>query len=75
MYQKPKKFLPNLLEWSKEDGGYAELDELYGALTGQFKRYMGTLLKNVGGIYTPKKTYDMITVINLKWFQSLQKML
>jgi hypothetical protein len=35
-----KRILPNLLEWSKEDGeSYAELDELYGALTGQFRRY------------------------------------
>jgi hypothetical protein len=39
----------------KEDGeSYAELDELYGALTGQFKRYMGHVTKN-GWIYdTPK---------------------
>jgi hypothetical protein len=42
-----------------------------GHLTGQFKRYMGHVTKNVGGIYDPK-TYDM-TVVNLKWFQSLQK--
>jgi hypothetical protein len=35
---KTKRILPNLLEWSKEDGeSYAELDELYGALTGQFR--------------------------------------
>jgi hypothetical protein len=27
---------------------YAELDELYGALTGQFRRYMGHVTKNVG---------------------------
>jgi hypothetical protein len=39
------------LEWSKEDGeSYAELDELYGALTGQFRRYMGTLLKMLGDL-------------------------
>jgi hypothetical protein len=55
-----KRILPNLLEWSKEDGeSYAELDELYGALTGQFKRYMGHVTKNVGGIYDTPKTYDM----------------
>jgi hypothetical protein len=55
-----KRILPNLLEWSKEDGeSYAELDELYGALTGQFKRYMGHVTKNVGGIYDSPKTYDM----------------
>ncbi|MFV8370701.1 zinc-dependent metalloprotease [Flavobacterium sp. LB2R40] len=55
-----KRILPNLLEWSKEDGeSYAELDELYGALTGQFRRYMGHVTKNVGGIYDSPKTYDM----------------
>jgi hypothetical protein len=43
------KILPNLLEWSKEDGeSYAELDELYGALTGQFRRYMGHVTKMLG---------------------------
>jgi hypothetical protein len=37
-----KKNFYLILEWSKEDGeSYAELDELYGALTGQFRRYMG----------------------------------
>jgi len=55
-----KRILPNLLEWSKEDGeSYAELNELYGALTGQFRRYMGHVTKNVGGIYDSPKTYDM----------------
>lgn len=55
-----KRILPNLLTWSKEDGeSYAELDELYGALTGQFRRYMGHVTKNVGGIYDNPKTYDM----------------
>ncbi len=55
-----KRILPNLLEWTKEDGeSYAELDELYGALTGQFRRYMGHVTKNVGGIYDSPKTYDM----------------
>jgi hypothetical protein len=48
------------LEWSKEDGeSYSELDELYGALVGQFRRYMGHVTKNVGGIYDSPKTYDM----------------
>jgi hypothetical protein len=47
------------LEWSKEDGeSYAELDELYGALTGQFRRYMGHVTKMLG-IYDSPKTYDM----------------
>ena len=55
-----KRILPNLLEWTKEDGeSYTELDELYGALTGQFRRYLGHVTKNVGGIYDSPKTYDM----------------
>ena len=55
-----KRILPNLLDWTKENGeSYAELDELYGALTGQFRRYMGHVTKNVGGIYDSPKTYDM----------------
>jgi hypothetical protein len=29
------------------------------ALTGQFRRYMGHVTKNVGGIYDSPKTYDM----------------
>jgi hypothetical protein len=43
------------LEWS---GSYAELDELYGALTGQFKRYIWAT-KKCWGIYDSPKTYDM----------------
>ena len=55
-----KRILPNLLDWTKENGeSYAELDNLYGALTGQFRRYMGHVTKNVGGIYDSPKTYDM----------------
>jgi hypothetical protein len=47
------------LEWSKEDGeSYAELDELYGALTGQFREIYGHVTKMLG-IYDSPKTYDM----------------
>ena len=55
-----KRILPNLLEWSKENGeSYSELEEMFNALTGQFRRYMGHVTKNVGGIYDNPKTYDM----------------
>jgi hypothetical protein len=55
-----QRILPNLLEWSKEKGeSYAELDELYSALTGQFRRYLGHVTKNIGGVYDTPKTYDM----------------
>ncbi|WP_130733675.1 zinc-dependent metalloprotease [Flavobacterium sp. J27] len=55
-----KRILPNLIQWSKEDGeDYSELQDLYGSLVGQFRRYMGHVTKNVGGIYETPKTYDM----------------
>ena len=55
-----KRILPNLIEWSKRDGeDYTELNGLYNSLTGQFRRYMGHVTKNVGGIYETPKTMDM----------------
>ena len=55
-----KRILPNLMGWSAEKGeSYAELELLYNALTGQFRRYMGHVTKNVGGVYDTPKTYDM----------------
>jgi hypothetical protein len=55
-----KFILPNLIEWSKEKGeDYSELEDMYMALVGQFRRYMGHVTKNVGGIYETPKTYDM----------------
>ncbi|WP_338410377.1 zinc-dependent metalloprotease [uncultured Flavobacterium sp.] len=55
-----KRILPNLIEWSKEDGeDYSELEGLYGSLISQYNRYMGHVTKNVGGIYATPKTYDM----------------
>lgn len=56
-----KRILPNLIEWSKEDGeSYQELDELYSNVVGQYRRYLGHVTKNVGGIYDTPMTYDML---------------
>jgi hypothetical protein len=55
-----KRILPQLNSWSKEDGeDYSELQGLYNSLTGQFRRYMGHVAKNVGGIYYNPKTSEM----------------
>jgi hypothetical protein len=55
-----KRILPNLPAWSRVDGeSYQELDELYLNVVGQFRRYMGHVTKNVGGIYDTPVTYDM----------------
>jgi hypothetical protein len=51
-----KRILVQLPEWTKEEADkYDNLEEMYGALAGQFNRYMFHVLKNVGGVYeTPK---------------------
>jgi hypothetical protein len=55
-----QRILPNLPEWLKQTGeSYYEVDEVYGQLIGQFRRYMGHVTKNVGGIYDNPKTFDM----------------
>lgn len=47
-----KRILPNLPEWTREeDDKYNNLEEMYKQLVGQFGRYMGHVLKNVGGVY------------------------
>lgn len=55
-----KVILPNLIDWTKEDGeSYQELEEMYGHLVNQYKRYLGHVTKNIGGIYDTPVTYDM----------------
>jgi hypothetical protein len=55
-----QRIVPNLIQWSKADAeSYSELDELYGNVVGQYRRYLGHVSKNIGGIYDTPKTYDM----------------
>jgi hypothetical protein len=55
-----KRIVPNLNEWSYEEGeSYKELEELYTNLVTQYRRYVGHVIKNVGGIYDTPVTYDM----------------
>lgn len=54
-----KRVLPNILTWSKEpNGDYNNARTLYGEVVGQYSRYMGHVVKNVGGIYTSPKTVE-----------------
>jgi hypothetical protein len=47
-----RRILPNLPEWTKEEGNkYENLNDMYHQVTGQFSRYMGHVIKNIGGIY------------------------
>ncbi len=51
-----KRIITNLAAWTKEEADkYDNLEDMYNQLLIQFSRYMGHVLKNVGGIYeTPK---------------------
>ena len=54
-----KRILVKLREWTNEDGkNYDELNELYRNVAGQFNRYMGHVVSNVGGVYEYYKTSD-----------------
>ena len=55
-----KRILPNLPMWCKEEGGmYDNLGEAYKSLTGQFKRYMGHVLTNIGGVERTYRSEDI----------------
>ncbi|MBS1661722.1 MAG: zinc-dependent metalloprotease [Bacteroidetes bacterium] len=46
-----QRIVPNLIEWTREDGDkYDNLTDMYRQVSGQYSRYMGHVLKNVGGV-------------------------
>jgi hypothetical protein len=52
-----KYILKNLPEWTKEEVDQNEnIDEMYTQLVGQFRRYMGHVTANVGGVEETIKT-------------------
>ena len=54
-----KRIVPNLIEWSAEDTkNFSQLRELYGNVFGQFRRYVGHVSTNVGGVYEFYKSSD-----------------
>ena len=54
-----KRILPNLEEWTAEDGkNYDDLETMYGQVVAQFNRYMGHVSNNIGGVYEHYKTFD-----------------
>ena len=59
-----KRIVPNLIEWtSEETKDFAELRELYNNVFGQYRRYIGHVVANVGGVYEFNKTSDENDVI------------
>jgi hypothetical protein len=54
-----KRVMTNLVEWTKEEADpYQNLTGLYGQVFGQYNRYVGHVLKNIGGIYETFKSSD-----------------
>ncbi|MBZ9628979.1 zinc-dependent metalloprotease [Psychroflexus sp. CAK1W] len=54
-----KRIVPNLIEWTAEDGkNYEDLEDLYNQVYGQYNRYMGHVAANIGGVYEIYKTYN-----------------
>ncbi len=54
-----KRILPKIIDWTAEEGeNYDTQEELYLQVIGQFRRYMGHVLNNVGGVYEFYKTAE-----------------
>ncbi len=54
-----KRIVPMLLEWTENEGGrFDDMNELYANVFGQFRRYMGHVSANVGGVIEDFKTYE-----------------
>jgi len=54
-----KRIVPNLIEWTGEDSkNYDNLEELYGQVVGQYRRYLGHVISNIGGVKEVFKTFD-----------------
>jgi len=54
-----KRILVGLPQWTREEADrYDNLEDMYGALIGQFSRYMSHVTKNVGGVYETFKSVE-----------------
>lgn len=54
-----RRIEPHLLEWTSEShGDYTKAGDMYKQLVGQYGRYMGHVLKNIGGVLITPKTTD-----------------
>jgi hypothetical protein len=54
-----QRILTNLPEWTKEEGDQHEnIATMYGQLVGQFRRYIGHVSRNIGGVYETFRTVE-----------------
>ncbi|NNE27485.1 MAG: zinc-dependent metalloprotease [Saprospiraceae bacterium] len=54
-----KRIVPNILEWGYEAGeDYDQIEDLYQQVFNQFRRYLGHVIANVGGVIEISKSQD-----------------
>lgn len=54
-----KRIVPNIAEWTFVEGKeYEEQEDLYNQVFGQFRRYMGHVVANIGGVIEINTTQD-----------------
>jgi hypothetical protein len=54
-----KRILAGLPSWTKEEADkYENLSDMYLQLIGQFNKYMGHVIKNIGGVYETLKSVE-----------------
>ncbi len=59
-----KRIVPNLIDWTNiEATRFDNLEELYDNVYGQFRRYLGHVTANIGGVKEDFKTYDQEKVV------------
>lgn len=69
-----QRIVPNLMEWTKEPNkDYENLSDMYNEVTNQFGRYMGHVVKNIGGIYETPKTVEQQGAVYEYVPKSIQK--
>ena len=54
-----KRIMPNLADWTKEESdNFSNLSQMYGQVVGQYQRYMGHVVRNIGGYYETYKSVE-----------------
>jgi|TARA_B110000881_G_scaffold219052_1_gene239931 hypothetical protein len=69
-----KRIMPNLLKWSYDEGkNYDDLKELYLNVYSQFRRYLGHVSSNIGGIFEDLKSNDQAGSVYVHVSKNQQK--
>ncbi|WP_395275899.1 zinc-dependent metalloprotease [Halalkalibaculum sp. DA384] len=54
-----QRITDNLIAWTEREGeNFEELDELHNSVMNQWHRYVGHVIRNVGGVHETHKTYE-----------------